>query len=84
MLYKKELQNWLGGYIYPRATCWQVSHFDLVTVRGTIGIEPGTCSSTGVHDAGWVLSFRRRRLGWVVNPNLLKVGKGVHLDTLQL
>lgn len=75
-----DMANWL---LPLQGNCWRGSQSDLMTVKGTTGIEPGTCSSTGVHDASWVLSLRRRWLGWVVNPNLLKVGKGVHLDTLQ-
>lgn len=35
----------------------QLLHDKLVTVKGMAGIETGTCSSTGVHDASWVLSF---------------------------
>lgn len=52
-------------------------------VKHMVECQLPTCCSTGVHDAGWVLSLGRRGLRWIVNPNLLKVSKAVHLDTLQ-
>lgn len=51
--------------------------------ESSAGVEPITCGSTGVHDASCILCLGRGRLSWVVNSNLLKISKGVHLDALQ-